>query len=254
VRAAHGVGTSSLCSGRTRPDTLPDNSHKALEVATPAALQELWPRLVALGSNVLAQEWVPGPETRIESYHVYVDTAGTIAAEFTGRKIRTYPATCGHSTALEISDAADVRAQGRAAVEKLKLTGVAKFDFKRDPDGRLHLLEINPRFNLWHHLGAVAGLNMPTIVYADLLGHRRPKTGPARTGARWCCAWKDLPAARDAGVPLGRWFAWMLRCEAKSAIAWDDPMPLLGSVLFRCLPKRHAAGSAARFQLSKQAG
>src|SRR5215470_19812901 len=40
------------------------------------------------------------------------------------------------------------------------LTGVAKPDFKRAPDGRLLLLEINPRFNLWHHLGAVAGVNL----------------------------------------------------------------------------------------------
>ncbi|MFL4977734.1 MAG: ATP-grasp domain-containing protein [Xanthobacteraceae bacterium] len=229
-------------------------SHKALEVATPAALQELWPALVALGSEVLAQEWVPGPESRIESYHVYVDAAGSIAAEFTGRKIRTHPETCGHSTALEISDAADVRAQGRAAMEKLKLTGVAKFDFKRGPDGRLHLLEINPRFNLWHHLGAVAGLNMPALVYADLLGRPRPTAAPARAGARWCSPWKDLSAAREAGVPLWRWIAWMLRCEAKSAIAWDDPMPLLGGVLSRCLPQRHGVGAAARFQLSKQAG
>jgi D-aspartate ligase len=230
------------------------NAHKALGVATPAALQELWPRLATLGANVLAQEWVPGPETRIESYHVYVDAAGSIAAEFTGRKIRTYPATCGHSTALEISDAADVRAQGQAAVEKLKLTGVAKFDFKRGPDGRLHLLEINPRFNLWHHLAAVAGLNMPAIVYADLLGHPRPQITQARAGARWCCVWKDLPAARDAGVPLWRWFAWVLRCEAKSAIAWDDPMPLIGSVISRALPRRHAVDTAGRLQLSKQVG
>jgi predicted ATP-grasp superfamily ATP-dependent carboligase len=230
------------------------HSHKALEVATPAALQELWPRLAALGSELLAQEWVPGPESRIESYHVYVDAAGTIAAEFTGRKIRTYPETCGHSTALEISDAADVRAQGRAAVERLKLTGVAKLDFKRGPDGRLYLLEINPRFNLWHHLGAAAGLNIPALVYADLLGLRRPTMTAARTGARWCSPWKDLPAARGAGVPLWRWFAWMLRCEAKSAIAWDDPMPLLGGALSRWLPRRHAAGTGSGFQLSKQAG
>jgi D-aspartate ligase len=229
-------------------------SHKALEVATPAALQELWPRLPALGSEVLAQERVPGPESRIESYHVYVDAAGSIAAEFTGRKIRTYPEACGHSTALEISDAGDVRAQGRAAVEKLKLTGVAKFDFKRGPDGRLHLLEVNPRFNLWHHLGAVAGLNIPALVYADLLGLRRPTVTAARVGARWCSPWKDLPAARDAGVPLWRWLAWMLRCEAKSAIAWDDPMPLLGGALSRCLPPPRARDTAAGFQLSKQAG
>ena len=44
----------------------------------------------------------------------------------------------------------------------------------------------------------------------------------------------------------------MLGCEAKSAIAWDDPMPILRSVLFSCLPKGGAASH--RFELHKQAG
>ena len=46
---------------------------KALQVETAAALDALWPRLQALGGSLLAQELVPGPESRIESYHVYVD-------------------------------------------------------------------------------------------------------------------------------------------------------------------------------------
>src|SRR5215216_5266938 len=229
------------------------DSHKALEVASPAALQALWPRLAGLGRDLLAQELVPGTEACIESYHVYVGRTGRIAGEFTGRKIRTYPTVCGHSTALEISDAADVRVHGRAAVEKLGLEGVAKLDFKRAPDGRLHLLEINPRFNLWHHLGAVAGVNLPAMVYADLVGLPRPRRHTARVGMRWCSVWKDLPAARASGVSLSRWLPWMLACEAKSAVAWDDPMPLLRSVLFH-LARRAARGTAVPFQLHKQAG
>ena len=213
------------------------SSHKALHLDTPAALQAVWPNLVALGMDVLAQESVQGPECRIESYHVYVDQNG-IAAEFTGKKIRTYPATCGHSTAVEISDAPDVRALGRESVAKLNLTGVAKFDFKRGGDGRLHLLEVNPRFNLWHHLGAVAGVNLPAIVYADLTGRPRPRRQPARAGARWCCIWKDLPAARAAGIPLASWLPWMFNCDAKSTVSWDDPMPLLRSALFHALPSK----------------
>lgn len=215
-------------------------SHKALQVDTPAALRDLWPRLVAGGMELLAQQLIPGPETRIESYHVYVDARGCIGAEFTGRKIRTYPASCGHSTALEITDAADVTAQGRALVERLDLRGVAKFDFKRGPDGWLHLLEVNPRFNLWHHLAAMAGVNLPALVYADLTGSPRPVVRRAQAGARWCSMWKDLPAARADGMSLAKWLPWALRCEAKSAVAWDDPMPLLRSLLVRCLPKRAA--------------
>ena len=206
---------------------------KALVAENLVALQSLWPQLRDLGLALLAQELVPGAEARIESYHCYIDGRGGIAAEFTGRKLRTYPAHYGHTTALEITDAPDVRAQGRAAVEKLGLTGVAKLDFKRDMQGKLRLLEINPRFTLWHYAGAVAGVNIPALVYADLLGIPRPAVVRAKPGVRWCRAWKDLPAARAEGMRATQWLPWFLGCEAKSALFWDDPMPFVRSCLFR---------------------
>jgi D-aspartate ligase len=139
----------------------------------------------------------------------------------------------GHSTALEVTDAADVKTLGRILVERLGLSGVAKFDFKRGPDGTLHLLEVNPRFNLWHHLGAMAGVNIPALVYGDLIGLPRPASVRARAGSRWCRVWEDLRAARAHGMPLLTWLPWALGCEAKSVVAWDDPMPLLGAAWFR---------------------
>ncbi len=203
---------------------------KARQVDDPAALRALWPQMAASGRNFLAQEIVAGPESRIESYHVYVDGQGEIAGEFTGRKIRTYPASYGHTTALTITDAQDVADLGRALTWRLNLRGVAKFDFKRAPDGRLYLLEVNPRFNLWHFPGALAGVNLPALVYADLAGLPRPASGFARAGVVWCNLLKDLAAARSMGVPLSAWAPWALRCEAKSGLSWDDPMPILRKI------------------------
>ena len=206
---------------------------KALEVYDAEELRRLWPRLAESGMEFLVQEMVPGPETRIESYHVYAGAGGEIAGEFTGRKIRTYPLTCGHSTSLTITDEPDVLALGRSLTEKLGLHGVAKFDFKRDPAGQLHLLEVNPRFNLWHHLGAVAGVNLPAIVYADLDGSPRPAPARLKVGASWCKLSRDLRAARESGISLSAWLAFALRCEARAVVSWDDPMPYLRSKLYR---------------------
>jgi D-aspartate ligase len=208
-------------------------SAKALRIDTPAALRDLWPRLAAAPMDVLAQELIPGPETCIESYHVYVDEQGEIVGEFTGQKIRTYPVECGHSTALVITDTADVQAIGRELVQRLNLRGVAKFDFKRGPDGKLYLLEVNPRFNLWHHPGAIAGVNLPALVYCDLVGLPRPVIPCARPGVRWCVLWEDVRAAKAWGVPLVKWLPWVLSCEVKSEVAWDDPMPFLRGKLWR---------------------
>ena len=209
---------------------------KALEVKDVDALRALWPQLLDAGVDVLAQQLIPGAETQIESYHCYVAQRGSIAGEFTGRKIRTFPLAYGHTTALEITAAADVQRQGRDIVERLGLTGVAKLDFKRDETGALHLLEINPRFTLWHHAAAVAGVNIPALVYADLTGTPRPATTCAKAGVRWCRAWKDFPAARASGMPLTAWLPWALGCEAKSTLSWNDPMPVVRSTLFRLLP------------------
>ena len=213
---------------------------KALRVDTPATLAALWPRLAAAGIPVLLQQLIAGPETSIESYHVYVDEHGETIGEFTGRKIRTWPLSHGDSTALVTTDAPDVTALGRDLVRRLDLRGVAKFDFKRAPGGRLYLLEINPRFTLWHHLGARAGVNIPALVYADLVGQPRAgthQTRQARAGARWCKPWDDVRAARAAGISFLPWLSWALRCEAMRVVACDDPMPLVRGVLWRVMSR-----------------
>jgi predicted ATP-grasp superfamily ATP-dependent carboligase len=210
---------------------------KALRVGNPAALRLAWDRLAAARMVVLAQTEIAGPEQRIESYHAYVDATGTVAAGFTGRKIRTWPAAFGDSTALEITDQGDVAELGQDILRRLGLRGVAKLDFKRDADGRLHLLEVNPRFTLWNHPGARAGINLPALVYGDLTGEPRPSAVRVRAGVRWCRVWADVRAAREHGVSLVRWMAWAWRSEAKRALAWDDPLPLIRAALWRLAPR-----------------
>jgi D-aspartate ligase len=217
---------------------------KATRVNSATELRNLWPRLAAARIPLLVQELVPGGETEVESYHVYVDRGGAIVADFTGKKIRTYPQVFGDSTALTTTHAGDVRELGREIVRRLDLRGVAKFDFKRAPDGRLYLFEINPRFTLWNHLGAIAGLNIPELVYCDLAGLPRPRVGEARAGVRWCRPWQDVRAAREAGMSVLAWLSWALACDVKSTIAWDDPFPFFGAVLSRGLARlAHSAGS-----------
>ena len=210
---------------------------KALRLDSPDELRRVWSAIIASRMDVIAQELIPGAESRIESYHVYVDEHRETVGEFTGQKIRTYPEQYGHSTALMITRSPDVTALGRELVRRLDLRGVAKFDFKRGPDGQLYLMEINPRFTLWNHPGALAGVNLPALVYTDLVGNPRATPSPAQPGVTWCKFWHDRSAAKAAGVPFLEWLRWALRCQAKRHLAWDDPVPLLYGVLWRLLPR-----------------
>jgi D-aspartate ligase len=211
---------------------------KALDVADPDELSAIWPRLTALDTEIVAQELVPGPENDIESFHAYVSADGAIVGEFTGRKIRTYPPSCGHSTAVEITELPDVAELGREVLARLGLQGVAKVDFKRDHEGRLHLLEVNPRFNLWHYPGAVAGVNLPALVYADLTGRPRPATVAARSTVTWCKPLRDLRAAYVVGVPPLAWLRWAMSCETMSGLAPSDPLPFICGSLWSAVRHR----------------
>jgi predicted ATP-grasp superfamily ATP-dependent carboligase len=205
---------------------------KAVAVHNRVELRKIVSSLQRAGIEALAQELIPGAESSIESYHVYVDSSGQTRGEFTGRKIRTWPPAFGHTTALETTDEADVRATGRAVIGALGLTGVAKCDFKRGPDGRLYLLEVNPRFNLWHHAGAVAGVNLPSTVYRYLTGQEVPNQ-TARAGVRWVHVPRDARAAQAAGIPLLRWMLWAATSDTWSGLAMDDFRAVLVTAAIR---------------------
>jgi predicted ATP-grasp superfamily ATP-dependent carboligase len=207
---------------------------KAKHIEDERELRELHAQLAGSDLAVLVQEVVPGPEDRVLSYHCYVDATGEIAGEFTDRKLRTYPKVYGYSTAIEITNCADVREIGVELTHLLGLrSAVAKFDFKRAPDGRLILLEVNPRFNLVHHPGALAGVNLPALVYADLVGLPRPAASLRRSGVTWCNPAHDRQAAAAWHIPWLRWLKMVATSDAYSGFAWNDPYPLLGAATWR---------------------
>ncbi len=198
---------------------------KACVIEDDAALRTLWPRITGTCTAFVIQEHIPGPESRVESYHVYRDRQGATLAEMTGRKIRTLPLVNGHTTSLVVTARQDVWCCGRAIVERLDLRGVAKLDFKRAPDGRLVLLEVNARCSLWHHPAARAGVNFPAVMHADLTGAPGPPA-TARPGLRWVHP-LDAVAARRSGQPLHTWARWARTCDAWAFWDRDDPLPLI---------------------------
>jgi predicted ATP-grasp superfamily ATP-dependent carboligase len=222
--------------------------NKAFHAAGPDDLAAIWCRLVDCNQEILAQEVIAGPETSIESFHAYVDADGELAGSFTGRKIRTYPQRYGHSTSVEVTQLPDVAGLGREILDRIGFRGVVKLDFKRDAEGALHLLEINPRFNLWHLPGAIAGVNLPALVYADLTGAPRPATGPVRSGVTWCRPLRDVRAAYTSGMSLPQWLRWVRTCDAVSGLSSDDPWPFLLGVFPETIRNQLARAIGAPFR------
>jgi D-aspartate ligase len=207
-------------------------NQKALRVETREELDRQL-ALMGNGQDLLVQQAVEGGEEQIVSYHAYVRADGSVAGEFTGRKIRTAPRLYGMSSHVVITDDAEVRRVGRDIVRRIGFTGVLKIDFKIDVrDQRMFMLEINARFNLWHHPGSVAGVPLPLLVYEDCTGAaRRFAAAPpiARPGVRWVDPVLDWMAAKEyraAGeLSWRRWMIQLATVDINEGFSWRDPMP-----------------------------
>jgi predicted ATP-grasp superfamily ATP-dependent carboligase len=204
---------------------------KASLAGSAAELEALLFRPELAGVPLVVQEEIPGPEKRISSYHAFIDDAGVTRGEFTGRKIRTWPRRYGQSTAVEIVAQDDVLTLGREVLQKMEFTGVAKVDFKRDDAGNLLLFEVNPRFSLWHHPGAVAGVNIPALVYRSLTGAAMFAT-EAQSEVCWCHLWNDWRAARAERLNPIAWLRFVVRADCRRAAHFDDPGATVGGAVY----------------------
>ena len=177
------------------------------------------------------QEYVPGDDRQLWSFHGYADENAQLLAWFVGRKLRTSPSLTGMSTYVELAHDDELAALGRDIVSRVPLKGVFKIDFKRDPaSGRFRMLEVNARFNLWHHPAARNGVNLPQIAYDYLVHGARPLPQPYGTAVRWLCfrldyrAYRELAARRE--LSLAGWLASLVFSrKVYDLFSWTDPVP-----------------------------
>jgi predicted ATP-grasp superfamily ATP-dependent carboligase len=199
-----------------------------------ASAHELIARVPAAHAEELSiQDYVPGEDDRLYSFHGYADEQGRLLAWFVGRKVRTFPRHTGESSFLELARDDVLAALGRELGARLGLKGVFKMDFKQDErDGRFYLLEINARFSLWNYLGAANGVNLLAVAYEHLVYGRRPPAAGYRTRYRWLKlavdyrAFRELHAARALGA--AGWLRSIVRSPTVyHCFDWRDPAPLL---------------------------
>jgi D-aspartate ligase len=186
-----------------------------------------------LAGQLSFQEYVPGGDDAIWSFHGFAAPGGEVLAWFIGRKIRTFPALTGDSSYLRLARDGSLAALGRNVAARLGLAGVFKMDFKRHPEsGRYYLFEINTRFNLWHYLGAKNGVNLPQVAYDFLTTGSRPPRSVAKTRYRWLCLRYDWRAYKDlkqrGSLTLLHWFFSLAhRPMLYDIFSWRDPMPFV---------------------------
>jgi D-aspartate ligase len=144
---------------------------KVRRVESYRELEELYESFSRLDPLISVQEFVEGGETNLLIFGSYCSADHEVSAFFTARKRLQSPRLAGTGVAVEAVQLPELEAPSRRLLSRLKFRGMSEIEFKRDErDGRLYLIEINPRHWDQHGLGTAVGVNLSEALYRDATG------------------------------------------------------------------------------------
>jgi predicted ATP-grasp superfamily ATP-dependent carboligase len=206
---------------------------KALMASSLEEVIQAWRRLSREPGDLLVQELIPGNEDRAYLYVAYYDRMGRPAVELTMRKIRQHPPIFGTACVTETVDEPAVVELSRTFLQAIGYRGIVDVEFKRDPrDGRLKIIEINPRVGLQHKLATQAGADLLLAAYLDQTGAPPlPSGGRSVRRLKWIEVSRELESAchylRSGDLTLGTWLRSLQGPKTFPSWDWRDPMPFL---------------------------
>src|SRR5262249_11213030 len=146
------------------------------------------------------------------------------------RRKRQFPMDFGRaSTFVETVDDSECAQVAARLLLALRYTGIVEVEFKRDPrDGKLKLLDMNPRVWGWHSLCGCAAVDYSYLLWLLTIGEPVPAT-KAIAGLRWVRMSTDAPTAiREifhGRLSLGDYLRSIRPPLAPAIYSSDDPLP-----------------------------
>lgn len=194
--------------------------------------------------EIIVQEMIPDVAANLFSFCPFFKNAKSVAG-LTAQRLRQHPMDFGQaSTYVEIVDIPLLKEISERFLGSIDYYGLAEVEFIRDPrDRQFKLLEINPRIWGWHSLAVGAGVNLPWMVYHDLIRNHPPSDDLQekypetrfRPAGKWVRLMTDVPTAAleiIRGRMGMRQYAQSMRGKKEFAV-WSgrDPLPFFGEWL-----------------------
>jgi len=189
------------------------------------------------GLEVMIVEMIPGPDSNLCSYYTYHDEEGRSLFEFTKRVIRRYPYNRGGAVYHETDWVPEAVEEGRKYFRSMPWRGMANIEFKLDlRDGKLKVIECNPRFTAAHVLVVASGAPIDTMIYCSVTGQPGPTFTTYKLDVRQWNPTRDILAffeMRKKGLlTFPQWVKSILhRPTVLPVFDIRDPMPSLSFLL-----------------------
>ena len=187
--------------------------------------------------DVMVQNVVQGPNTNLRTVRAYIDRNGEVHGAIVTQKIRQYPVDFGVGCLNQTVHHQVITELGIRFMKGISYRGIGAVEFKMDPrDGAFKMMELNARVDKQIALFTKAGVNLPWLMYQDLVGMPMDPVVPYADGIRWhdfvmdCRAYMTLRSRRETSFK--EWVRTWLGAECHPYFDWRDIRPVL--VKTRC--------------------
>jgi len=188
-----------------------------------------WVSSIINPSEVLVQEFIPGGPSHLYSFCPFFKN-GNVKTSIMARRARQHPMDFGHaSTFAELVDIPELQEISEKFLNLIGYYGIAEVEFMQDPrDGKYKLIELNPRVWGWHTLAIAAGIDLPYLLYTDMMG-RQIDTPTSIKNVKWVRLITDIPTVFTeiirGNIKISDYFASMKGKKEFAVFSREDPLP-----------------------------
>jgi D-aspartate ligase len=193
------------------PRDNPIRGRKTISASTREELISHYEQVCGLVPEAVAQEEIVGPDSTKYCYLSVYAQAGHRLGACVVQELRAYPILYGCATLVEPVVDEEIDRVCNNFLLSLGFVGLCEIELKRDTrDGRLLLIEVNPRFSGTGDCAKYTGVETGFLHYLDLIGQTPAPMAATKFGFRHVMLVNDLtafPKCLDQGL-IG-WREWI---------------------------------------------
>lgn len=195
------------------------------------ALRAAYARIKGREDRFIAQEIVPGDDSRLWVCNATFDQQHHLVAAFTFQRLRTLPAHFGVTSSAVSRRNPAVIERVATIGRKLGYVGPAMFEFKQHPESLQYLyIEINPRLGMCNWFDTRCGVNNALMAYTVALSSGPIETlAPQHEGLVFLDLFSDvysrLADGETLGGVLGAYFQHLKARRVAAYWSFSDPAP-----------------------------
>jgi predicted ATP-grasp superfamily ATP-dependent carboligase len=210
---------------------------KAYKLASAEEFLRVYDQCRDWAEVLIAQEWIPGPDSNLYSCNCYFNANAQPLVTFTARKLRQWPPETGSTSLGEECRNSVVLNAALDLFKKERWHGLGYLEMKRDDrNGKHYIIEPNiGRPTGRSALAEASGVELLYTMYCDNAGLPLPENRTQKfRGVKWMCVLEDLRSARTywqrGELTFGQWRRSVAGKKTYADFSWSDPMPFVADV------------------------